>query len=124
MTSVPLVPQPPEPLTTTAAKDFVEGLKQWELWGRLGWLEIKRRYRRTVIGPFWSVISIAVVVLVLGGLGAGLLSQPVGEYLPFLAAGMVVWTPSTIISPSARRVRSMAVVRSLPQMTSLPIRLS
>jgi ABC-type polysaccharide/polyol phosphate export permease len=91
MTAVPLIPQAPEPLTNSAADDVVIGFKQWDLWGRLGWLEIKRRYRRTVIGPFWSVISLTVVVLVIGGLGAGLLNQPVAEYVPFLAAGMVVW---------------------------------
>src|SRR5688572_3759954 len=91
MTAIPLIDQKPEPLTSSAAQDLVGGLRQWDLWGRLGWLEIKRRYRRTVIGPFWSVISLSVVVLVIGGLGAGLLNQSAGEYPPFLAAGMVVW---------------------------------
>jgi ABC-type polysaccharide/polyol phosphate export permease len=91
MTAVPFVPQKPQPLMISAAEDLIGGLLQWDLWGRMGWLEIKRRYRRTVIGPFWSVISLTVVVLVIGALGTGLLNQSSGEYLPFLAAGMVVW---------------------------------
>lgn len=87
----PVATQEPRPLTSSAAEDLIGGFKQWDLWGRMGWLEIKRRYRRTVIGPFWSVISLTVVVLVIGGLGAGLLNQSAKEYLPFLASGMVVW---------------------------------
>ncbi len=40
------------------------------------------------------------------------------------SAGMVVATPSTLISPSARSIRRRAVSRSAPQVTSLPTRLS
>ena len=40
------------------------------------------------------------------------------------SAGIVVATPSTTISSSARMVRAMAVGRSLPQTMSLPTRLS
>jgi len=75
---------------TSAAEDLAGGLRQWELWGRLAWLEIKRRYRRTTIGPFWSAISLAVLVMALGGVGVGLWNQQSKDYLPFLAAGMVV----------------------------------
>lgn len=98
MTSVPLVPEKPAPLVVSAAQDLVGGFWQWNLWGRMGWLEIKRRYRRTVIGPFWSVISLAVVVLVIGGLGTGLLNQSARDYYPFLAAGMVVWVLISVIT--------------------------
>src|SRR5690242_16089709 len=77
--------------TTTAADDLIRGVMRYDIWGRLGWLEVKRRYRRTVIGPFWSAFSLAIFVLALGSVGAGLWNQQAGEYLPFLAAGMVVW---------------------------------
>jgi ABC-type polysaccharide/polyol phosphate export permease len=90
MTSVPLSPRGPVLAVTSAADDLVDGLRQWDLWGRLAWLEIKRRYRRTTIGPFWSAISLAVLVLALSGVGMGLWNQS-KDYLPFLAAGLVVW---------------------------------
>ena len=35
-----------------AIRDLVSGVLNWRMWGRLGWQETKRRYRRTVIGPF------------------------------------------------------------------------
>ena len=56
----------------------------------MGWLDVKRRYRRTVIRPFWSAISLTIFVAAFGGVGAGLWSRQTKEYLPFLAAGMVV----------------------------------
>jgi ABC-type polysaccharide/polyol phosphate export permease len=79
------------PLVTTAAQDLADGLRQWRLWGRLGWLEVRRRYSRTVIGPFWSAISLGMFVLALGSVGSGLWNKQASDYLPFLAAGMVVW---------------------------------
>jgi ABC-type polysaccharide/polyol phosphate export permease len=91
MTIETAIAQPLRPLVTTAAQDLVDGLAQWRLWGRLGWLEVRRRYSRTVIGPFWSAISLAMFVLALGSVGTGLWNKQASEYIPFLAAGMVVW---------------------------------
>jgi ABC-type polysaccharide/polyol phosphate export permease len=88
-------------LVTSAGQDLADGLRQWRLWGRLGWLEVRRRYSRTVIGPFWSAISLGMFVLALGSVGAGLWSKAAADYLPFLAAGMVVWvTISSIVMES------------------------
>jgi ABC-type polysaccharide/polyol phosphate export permease len=89
---------PPVP---TASQDLVRGFLQWPLWGRLGWLEVKRRYRRTVIGPFWSSISLTIYVIAVGILGAGLWNQSVNEYLPFLVSGMLAWMfVSTVVIES------------------------
>jgi ABC-type polysaccharide/polyol phosphate export permease len=88
-------------LVTSAGQDLADGFRQWRLWGRLGWLEIRRRYSRTVIGPFWSAISLGMFVLALGSVGAGLWSKAAADYLPFLAAGMVVWvTIASIVTES------------------------
>jgi homopolymeric O-antigen transport system permease protein len=85
----------------TARQDIVRGFLKWPLWGRLGWLEVRRRYRRTVIGPFWSSISLAVYVIAVGAVGAGLWNQNLDQYLPFLVSGLLVWTlVSTIVTES------------------------
>jgi ABC-type polysaccharide/polyol phosphate export permease len=88
----------PLPLKTSAASDLVDGALRVEVWARLGWMEVKRRYRRTVLGPFWNVISLAVFVVTLGTVGAALWNQDPYAYLPYLTAGMLVWTMiSTIL---------------------------
>jgi ABC-type polysaccharide/polyol phosphate export permease len=67
------------------------GLSRSDLWGRLAWLEVKRRYRRTVLGPFWSVISLGVFVATIGSVGTALWNQDPYQYLPYLTAGMIAW---------------------------------
>ncbi len=75
-----------------ALSDVVAGLRAADIWGRLGWREIKRRYRRTIFGPFWTTLSLAIFVFTLGVVWANLWNQDVTVYLPFLTAGMLCWT--------------------------------
>ena len=87
------------PQYDVALADFTEGISAWHMWGRLGWQEIRRRYRRTVIGPFWTTLSLGVFILVLGVVWAKLWNQDTRTYLPFLCAGMLAWSlVSTIIT--------------------------
>ena len=79
-------------LGETAATDLLHGFQRRELWGRLGWLDVKRRYRRTTIGPFWTSITLAIYVLTVGTVGAAIWHQNIYDYLPFLVSGMIVWT--------------------------------
>jgi homopolymeric O-antigen transport system permease protein len=88
-------------LVTTGPEDLLHGLQRYDLWSRIGFMEIKRRYRRTVIGPFWGTISLAIFIAVMSTVGIGLWKQTLGEYMPFLASGMMVWLLiSTMINES------------------------
>src|ERR1700724_1163805 len=88
-------------LEVPAWQDLLQGLLRWELWGRLGFLEVKRRYRRTIIGPFWSAISLGLFIGAMGTVGVGLWKQDIGTYLPYLATGMLIWIMiSTMITES------------------------
>jgi ABC-type polysaccharide/polyol phosphate export permease len=90
-----------QPLTISGRQDFFAGLRRWDVFTRLGWFEVKRRYRRTIIGPLWGTLNLSVFILALGTVGGGLLNKNFSEYLPFLAAGMIMWIfLSTIISES------------------------
>ena len=84
--------EPPVPLHKSAGRDLIDGARRVNLWARLGWMEVKRRYRRTVIGPFWSVVSLATFVATMGAVGAGLWRLDLYTYLPYLTAGMLAWT--------------------------------
>ncbi|HTI86462.1 MAG TPA: ABC transporter permease [Alphaproteobacteria bacterium] len=75
-----------------AVTDLVRGLLAWRVWGRLGWQEVKRRYRRTVLGPFWVTLSLGMFIGGLGLIWAPLFGSDVAEYLPFVTAGMISWT--------------------------------
>jgi ABC-type polysaccharide/polyol phosphate export permease len=73
-------------------KDLLDGLRRWRLWISLGWLDVKQRYRRAVLGPFWIAISMSVMVVALGTLYAGIFKQDVHSFLPYLAGGLIVWS--------------------------------
>lgn len=91
----------PIPLVTTAGQDLVRGLASWQLYGRLGWSDVKRRYRRTVLGPFWGAVNLALMVTALSGVGVGLWNQSAATYVPFLTSGLVVWVLiSTMVTES------------------------
>jgi ABC-type polysaccharide/polyol phosphate export permease len=71
--------------------DVISGMCAFDIWGRLGWRETKRRYRRTVFGPFWTTVSIALFVTTLGLVWSNLWNKDPKAYLPYLTAGMVCW---------------------------------
>jgi ABC-type polysaccharide/polyol phosphate export permease len=77
--------------------DIVSGALATSIWGRLGWRETKRRYRRTVFGPFWSTLSLAIFVVTLGVVWSNLWHIDPKVYLPFLTSGMLCWTLFSMI---------------------------
>lgn len=85
---------PPPPSSRSwerAWEDILEGFKQRELWGHLGWQDIKQRYRRSVIGPLWITLSMAVTAAGLGLLYSQLMGSPIGTFLPYITVGFIVW---------------------------------
>lgn len=75
-----------------ALADLAEGLSRWRLWGLLAWQDIKQRYRRSSLGPFWLTISMGVMIGTLGMLYGKLFKMEIQEYLPFLCIGLLTWT--------------------------------
>ncbi len=57
----------------------------------LGWLELRQRYKRSIVGPFWITLSMAVLIIALGVIYGELFKLEVKEYLPMLAVGLVFW---------------------------------
>ncbi len=83
---------PPGPDFRSAFRDLRNAWGQRELWLHLGWQDIRQRYRRSVLGPIWITISMAVTAIALGILYAGLFGNPLAEQLPYILVGFIVWT--------------------------------
>ncbi len=98
--SVP-APIPHVSQTERAFQDIVQGARSVRLWGLLGWYDIRARYRRSRLGPFWLTISMGVQVGALGMLYGVLFKVDAATYVPFLTLGFVVWgLPSGLIADS------------------------
>lgn len=75
-----------------ASADIINSTVRWRLWTRTGWQEVKRRYRRTVLGPFWLTFSLGIFIGGMGLIWAPLFNTSAAGYLPFVTTGMICWT--------------------------------
>src|SRR4051812_44942648 len=85
-----------------ALGDLVAGLRAYELWTTIGWHDIRQRYRRSGVGPFWITISMAAMIVGLSYLYSGLLDEKFFDYITYVALGIITFTLiSTIVNESA-----------------------
>ena len=83
--------QPTGRTLAAAVADLRRGWEQRSLWGHLGWQDIRQRYRRSVLGPVWITISMAVTAVALGILYSGLFGIALERLLPHVLVGFIVW---------------------------------
>jgi lipopolysaccharide transport system permease protein len=90
-------------------------LRLWRLAWTLGWLDIRLRYRGSMLGPFWLTISTGVMVAALGFLYSTLFKMELGDYLPFLALSQVLWSflAATVGEACTTFTEAEAVIRSV-----------
>jgi lipopolysaccharide transport system permease protein len=93
--------------------DVRDGLQRNRLWLTLGWNDIRSRYRRTMLGPFWTVLSTATLVGALGFVNAVLWNISISTYLPYFCAGYISWLlfQTIIIESCSSIIASEAIVK-------------
>lgn len=98
-----------------ALTDALDGFRLLPLAWKLGWLDIRLRYRGSLLGPFWLTLSTAVMVFALGVLYAGLFKMDIHEYLPSLALSLVLWGffASMVAEGSTTFNEAEAIIRSM-----------
>jgi lipopolysaccharide transport system permease protein len=102
-------------------RDIIRGIGLWRLALTLSWLDIRLRYRGSMLGPLWLTLSTAVMVGALGFLYAYLFHTPIQNYLPFLALSLTLWAflaaivsdGSTVFTQAEGMIRSMRIPYSL-----------
>ena len=98
-----------------ATSDFTSCYSNSYLACMLGWQDIKQRYRRSKLGPFWLTISMGVMIGMIGLVFGQVLNTPMQEYLPFLATGIILWTcfSTTIMEGSTAFIDASGMIRQL-----------
>jgi lipopolysaccharide transport system permease protein len=99
-----------------ALADVSAGLSRWRLAAALARLDIRNRYRGSVLGPFWMTASMAVMIAGIGLLYSTLFKMTLREYLPWLAVSLLVWTTINQIVTDACTAftSSEGVIRQVP----------
>lgn len=78
--------------------------------------DIRQRYRRSTLGPFWITLSTGVMIACLGLIFGTLFKSPLKEFLPFLSAGLIIWGFISTTLSDATTVFATAepIIKQLP----------
>jgi len=76
---------------TLALRDVGDGLSSVRIWTTLAWQELKHRYRRSMLGPFWLTLSTGIMLGAMGPIYSRLLHQDLGDYFAYLVVSFVSW---------------------------------
>ncbi|MDN5931453.1 MAG: ABC transporter permease [Pseudonocardia sp.] len=119
----PLPDEPGPRSWSRAFGDLSQGWKQRPLWGYLGWQDIKQRYRRSVLGPLWISVTMAVVATAMGILYGALFGEDITTFLPYVATGLLIWyfVSGCILEGSEVFIANEGLIRFLPAPLSLHI---
>lgn len=100
----------------SALNDIKNSLINITLPGLLGWQDVKQRYKRSKIGPFWLTISMGVMIASIGLVFGQLMGRTMGEFLPFLVLGLVSWTfiLTTINEGCMGFISAESIIKQLP----------
>ncbi len=97
-------------------KQILSSFERLSLVATLGWHDIQGRYRRSAIGPFWLTISMGVMIASIGVVFGQIFNSPMDEYLPFLAAGIILWAfvTGTINEGCTGFIDAEGMIKQLP----------
>lgn len=78
--------------------------------------DIRQRYRRSSLGPFWITISTGVMIACIGIIFGSLFKSPMSEFLPFLSAGLIIWgfISSTVTEATTVFAAAEPIIKQLP----------
>jgi lipopolysaccharide transport system permease protein len=98
-----------------AVRDIRQGARLLLLAWTLGWLDIRLRYRGSMLGPLWLTLSTGIMVGALGYLYAGIFHTDIHSYLPFLALSLVLWAflNSSVSESCTAFTESEGIVRAV-----------
>ncbi|WP_052127469.1 ABC transporter permease [Enterobacter cancerogenus] len=96
--------------------DFTSALRNFHVVKVMGGQDIRMRYKRSKMGPFWITISMAVMITTMGLVFGNLFKTNVKEFLPYLTLGLITWTfiQSCISEGCDALISSEGIIKQLP----------
>lgn len=104
-----------------AFADLIAGAGLYELWSRFAFHDIRQRFRRSVLGPFWLTLSMGIMVGALGLVFSTLFQQDMGRTLPYIATGLIFWglLTSCITDGTSVFISAESSIRNVPMPVSV-----
>jgi ABC-type polysaccharide/polyol phosphate export permease len=117
----PVVRISAEAVPKQAFADLLNGVRLHALWTRLAFHDVRQRFRRSVLGPFWLTLSMGTMVATLGIVFSSLFQQDIAKMLPYIATGIIFWGLLTgcINEGATVFISAEAFIRNVPTRLSL-----
>ena len=96
--------------------DIIQSINRLPLALMLGWQDVRQKYRRSVLGPFWLTISMGIMIGAMGLIFSHLFNSSLTVFLPFLACGMIMWNfISTVVTEACSVfINAENIIKQLP----------
>ena len=70
---------------------FSESIRLWRVWLWLSRQDIKSKYRGSILGPFWLVLNLTLLISFLSYVYSQVFNVESEKYIPYLASGFIAW---------------------------------
>jgi ABC-type polysaccharide/polyol phosphate export permease len=100
----------------TALSDIINGLKRADLWLFLGWHDVRQRYRRSILGPFWITLASAFFIGFMTLVYSSLFRQDIATFMPLAATGLIIWgfISGSLVEGASVFIASSATIKQIP----------
>ncbi|BBO60095.1 ABC transporter permease [Mycoavidus sp. B2-EB] len=98
-----------------ALEDIREALQKASLIAFMAWSDVRARYKRSVLGPFWLTLGTAVGTVGLGFIWSELFKIDRSIFIPTLTSGLIIWQfiAGCITEAPTAFTRQAAIIRNL-----------
>lgn len=96
--------------------DVVAAMRRLSLGCLLGWQDIRQRYRRSSLGPFWLTLSMGIMIGTMGVVFGRIFKSPLDEFFPYLSIGLILWSYiSSVVTEGCLAFTSAdSIIKQLP----------
>lgn len=103
-------------LSKKGVQDILQAVANISLPVYLAYSDIRQRYRRSSLGPFWITISTGVMIVCLAFIFGTIYRTSISNFLPFVALGLITWSflSSCINDATVVFINAEPIIKQLP----------
>ena len=100
----------------TALSDLKKGIANYDAWVYFAINDLKQKFRRSVLGPFWITLNMCILIVTIGIVFSNLFNQNIWQTLPYIALGIMIWgfISTTLNESAVSLIEAGPFIRSIP----------
>lgn len=100
----------------TILKDIKLGTVNISIYGMLGWNDVRQKYRRSKLGPFWLTINMGILISVISIVFGSIYKIQIDYFILYISMGLIFWNfiSSMIADGCHGFIHSESIIKQLP----------